>query len=111
MITLLSLEPVTLETQDTRELKEQQELIIPNFDSLDLDERSKYALYELANHEVVTNAFMVEKNCKLSYLASKLCPLPVNIAGLLFPCRIHYRHGNSKSNQTDTNTTRGHQAN
>ncbi len=72
MLLMKSLEPAMLKVMDTKELKEQQELTIPNFDSLGLDERSKYALYELANHEVVTNAFLVEKNGKLSYLASKL---------------------------------------
>jgi len=34
-----------------------------------------------------------------------VCPLPVNKTGLLFQCRIHCRHENTKSNQTDTNTT------
>ena len=72
MIEMEMLEPAMLDEPGTKELKKQQELIIPNFDSLNLRDRSNYALYELANHEVVTNAFMVESDGKLSYLASKL---------------------------------------
>jgi|LZQN01.1.fsa_nt_gb hypothetical protein len=36
-----------------------------------LANKSKYALYELVNHEVVTNAFVKEEKGKVSYLASK----------------------------------------
>ena len=50
-------------------------------------------------------------NIPEDFRSGEACPLPVNITELLFRCRIHYRHGNSKSNQTDTNTTRGHREN
>jgi predicted permease len=58
-------------------------------------------------------AFLIEKKDFKKLLREPwvyACPLPVNLTGLLDPYRIHYRHGNSKSNQTDTIKTRGHRA-
>jgi hypothetical protein len=51
--------------------QEQEEFADIRSEFIVLANKSKYALYELVNHEVVTNAFIKEEKGKVSYLASK----------------------------------------
>ncbi|MCU4677711.1 hypothetical protein N7931_19050 [Catenovulum sp. 2E275] len=67
-----ALEPVSLSVKDVEKLNKQNELILPTFNQLDLAQRSKFALYELANHEVITNTYVFKADGKLEYLGSKL---------------------------------------
>lgn len=67
-----ALDPVSLNVKDIEKLNKQNELILPTFNQLDLVQRSKFALYELANHEVITNTYVFKADGKLEYLGSKL---------------------------------------
>ena len=54
-LSIESLEPRSLALKDLEVLNKVNEVALPSFNQLDFSQRSKFALYELANHEVITN--------------------------------------------------------
>ena len=66
------LEPKFLPAIMVMEINKNNVLAHANYNELDFAERSKLALYELANHEVVTNTFVFKADGKIEYLGSKL---------------------------------------
>lgn len=66
------LEPKALDKASEKNLFNEVKATYSDFNPTDLASRSKFALYELANHEIVTNTYVVENTGKLEYLGAKL---------------------------------------
>ncbi|MDL2042873.1 hypothetical protein MT371_12975 [Vibrio parahaemolyticus] len=64
--------PKALELKAVKAVNQISEVTYPKYSELDLVERSRFALYELANHEVLTNTFVFKTDGKVEYLGSKL---------------------------------------
>lgn len=66
------LDPIPLATEGFKSFNMEAKAFFPGFEKSSLTDRSKFALYELANHEVITNTYIVNTNGKLTYLGSQL---------------------------------------